>query len=359
MKITAIETCLLTVPTPKPMSLEFANHKLVVADIATDEGLRGLGYSLVFGGGGAEAVLAYLDARLKPLLINEDPLHVERLWEKMSRGDRGVRRVGIAGMAISALDIGLWDLAGKAAGLPLYKLWGAVTDRVPAYGSGGWGRYTESELIAEAEKYAAQGCKYYKMKIHHPDPKVNRTRVEAVRKALGPGVRMMVDANQKYDLETNIRQAALLEDLDLVWYEEPVLADDIALCAEVSRSIRIPVATGENNYTRFEFRELVERGAARYLMPDVCRANGFSETLRIGRHAAAHQIAVAPHVVHELSLQVVGALSNGFLVEFIDWTPPDLFEEMPECSDGCFRVPGRAGLGMALARGAKEKYRSV
>ena len=84
-----------------------------------------------------------------------------------------------------------------------------------------------------------------------------------------------------------------------------------------------------------------------------------SETLRIGRHAAAHQIAVAPHVVHELSLQVVGALSNGFLVEFIDWTPPDLFEEMPECTDGCFRVPGRPGHGMALARGAKEKYRSA
>ena len=94
-------------------------------------------------------------------------------------------------------------------------------------------------------------------------------------------------------------------------------------------------------------------------MPDVCRANGFSETMRIGRHAAAHQIAVAPHVVHELSLQVVGALSNGFLVEFIDWTPPDLFEEMPECSDGCFRVPERPGHGIALARGAKEKYRSA
>ena len=93
-------------------------------------------------------------------------------------------------------------------------------------------------------------------------------------------------------------------------------------------------------------------------MPDVCRANGYSETLRIGRHAAAHQVAVAPHVVHELSLQVVGALSNGFLVEFIDWTPSDLFEAMPECRDGHFIVPDRPGHGMALAEGAKEKYRS-
>src|SRR5919109_2261786 len=145
MKITAVDTCVLTVPTPKPMALQYPHHKFVVAEIGTDEGVRGLGYSLVFGGGGAEAVLAYLDARLKPLLLDEDPLQVERLWEKMYRGDRGVRRVGLAGMALSALDIALWDLAGKAAGVPLYRLWGGATDRVAAYGSGGWGRYTERD----------------------------------------------------------------------------------------------------------------------------------------------------------------------------------------------------------------------
>jgi L-alanine-DL-glutamate epimerase-like enolase superfamily enzyme len=189
---------------------------------------------------------------------------------------------------------------------------------VPAYGSGGWSRYSVEDLIGEAERYAALGCKYYKMKIHHPDPRENAKRVEAVRRALGEGMRMMVDVNQRLDVLGNVRQAALLEDFDLVWYEEPVLADDIAACAEVAQAIKIPVATGENNYTRFEFRELIERRAARYLMPDVCRANGFSETLRIGHLAAAHQVAVAPHVMHELSIQVVGALSNGFLVEFID-----------------------------------------
>src|SRR5688572_30871752 len=110
MKITAIDTCLLSVPTRQPVALEFPTHKLVVAEIATDEGLKGLGYSLVFGGGGAEAVLAYLETRLKPLLLDEDPRAVERLWEKMYRGDRGVRRVGIAGRAISAVDIAMVDL---------------------------------------------------------------------------------------------------------------------------------------------------------------------------------------------------------------------------------------------------------
>jgi D-arabinonate dehydratase len=303
-------------------------------------------------------VHAYLGTRLAPALIGEDPLFVERLWEKMFRTDMGIKKQGVAAYALSALDIGLWDIAGKAAELPLCKLWGAVTDRIRAYGSGGWSKYSEKELIAEAERYAALGCKYYKMKIHHADPRENRKRVEAVRRALGGGVRMMVDVNQRLDVLASIRQAQALEDLDLVWYEEPVLADDIAACAEVAQAIRIPVATGENNYTRYEFRELIERRAARYLMPDVCRANGFSETLRIGRLAAAHQVAVAPHVVHELSLHVVGALSNGFLVEFIDWAPGDLFEEMPACKEGCFRIRDTPGHGMALARGAKEKYRS-
>jgi len=356
MKITAIDTCVLAVPTPRPMALEFPHHKLVVAQIATDEGLRGLGYSLVFGGGGAEAVLAYLDARLKPLLLGEDPLAVERLWEKMYRGDRGVRRVGIAGMALSALDIGLWDLVGKAAKLPLYKVWGAVTDRVACYGSGGWSKYAEKDLLAEAERYAGMGCRYYKMKIHDPDPLINRGRVAAVRKALGPGVRLMVDVNQKLDVAGNVRQAALLEDLDLVWYEEPVTADDNAACAEVARSIRIPVATGENHYTRYEFRDLIERKAARILMPDVCRANGFSETLKIAHLAAAHGVAVSPHVVYEISIQVCGALANGFLVELMDWMPPDLFEEIPECRDGEIRIPERPGHGMVLQRGAVAKY---
>lgn len=356
MKVTAIESLVLRVPTPKPIALDYPEQGLVVAEIRTDEGLTGLGYSLAFGGGGAEAIQVYLETRLKPLLIGEDPLFVERLWDRMYRADRGIKRQGVAAYALSALDIGLWDLVGKAAGLPLHKLWGAVRDRADAYGSGGWPGYSVDELVGEAQRYAALGCRYYKMKIHHPDPRVNRERVEAVRKALGDNVRLMVDVNQKLDVLGNIRQARLLADLDLVWYEEPVLADDLAACAEVARAIPIPVATGENNYTRFEFRELIERGAARYLMPDVCRANGFSETLRIGHLAAAHQVAVSPHVVHELSLHVVGALANGFLVEFIDWTPPDLFLGMPRCEDGHFRIPDRPGHGIALTPDAARKY---
>ncbi|HEX5816404.1 MAG TPA: mandelate racemase/muconate lactonizing enzyme family protein [Methylomirabilota bacterium] len=356
MKITAIDTFTLRIPTARPIALDFPEHRLVVARVHTDGGPDGLGYSLIFGGAGSEAVEAYT-RRLAALLVGEDARLVGKLWEKMFRADRGFRRVGIAGYAVAALDIALWDIAGKAAGQPLARLWGAATDRVAAYGSGGWGSYTVDDLVGEARRYAAMGCRYYKMKIHAADPRENRRRVEAVRKALGDGVKMMVDVNQKLDVLGAIRQAQLLEDLDLVWYEEPVLADDLAACAEVARAIRIPVATGENNYTRFEFREAIERRAATYLMPDVCRANGFSEMLRIGALAAAHQVAVSPHVVHELSVHLAAAMPNAFLVELIDWTPGDLFEGMPRCEDGAFRISDRPGHGIVLSADAERKYR--
>ena len=357
MKITAIDTCVLAIPMQREMRKQFAHHKLVVAEISTDEGITGLGTTLGFGGGSVEAIQVYLETRLKPALIGEDPMYVQRLWERMTRSESG-KKHGLAAFAISAIDIGLWDIVGKAAKQPLYKLWGAFSDRIAAYGSGGFVNYSVEDLISEARYYASLGCKYYKMKIHHPDPRENRRRVEAVRRALGDGIGIMVDVNQRLDVHSSIAQARLLEDLDLVWYEEPVNADDVDGCAEVARATRIPVATGENAYTRYEFRELIEKRAARYLMPDVQHANGFSETLRISQLAAANQMIVSPHLAHELSIHVVGALANGFLVEFMDWIPADLFEHPLECVEGAFRIPDRPGHGVTLARGAREKYRA-
>jgi L-alanine-DL-glutamate epimerase-like enolase superfamily enzyme len=357
MKITAIETCALRLPTHHQMVLEFPHHAIVIAHVRTDEGVTGVGYALAFAGGGVEAILSYLDAKLVPALIGEDPLYVERLWDKMFRLDRGIKRQGIAAYGVAALDIALWDIVGKVAKLPLYKLWGAVTDRVPAYGSGGWAKYSTKDVIAEAERYVNLGCRYYKMKIHEPDPRKNVERVREVKQALGGDVRMMVDVNQKLDVLGAIRQAKLLEELDLIWLEEPVLADDLAACAEVAAASPIPIATGENNYTRWEFRELIEKKAARYLMPDVCRANGFSETLRIGKLAAAHSAYVSPHVVHELSLHVAAALPNAFCVEYMEWMPEDLFESLPAFAGGAMVIPDRPGHGLAFNAKALDKYR--
>jgi len=133
MKIAAIDSFVLRVPTQKPIALEFPEQKLIVTHIRTDDGVTGLGYSLAMGGGGAESIQVYLETRLKPLLLGQDPLFVERLWDRMYRSDRGIKRQGIAAYAISALDIGLWDIVGKTANLPLFKL---CRRRGPALQSG-------------------------------------------------------------------------------------------------------------------------------------------------------------------------------------------------------------------------------
>src|SRR2546428_2639120 len=166
MKIMAIDTFTLRIPTQKPTALALPEHRLVVTRVRTDAGLDGLGYSLVFGGAGSEAVDAYA-RRLATLLGGEDPTQVGRLWDKMYRADRGIRKVGVAGYALSALDIGLWDVAGKAAGMPLAKMWGAVTDRVAAYGSGGSGPYSLGPLIGPAQRHTAHGWRSHKRK-HRP-----------------------------------------------------------------------------------------------------------------------------------------------------------------------------------------------
>ena len=142
MKVTAIDSCVLTVPTPKPMALQYPQHKLVVAQIVTDQGVRGLGYSLVFGGGGAEAVHAYLEARLKPALIGEDPTYVGVPVGKDVPRRPGDEEAGRGGVRAGALDIGLWDIVGKVLDKPLYKLWGAMRHRIACYGSGGWAKYS-------------------------------------------------------------------------------------------------------------------------------------------------------------------------------------------------------------------------
>ncbi len=356
MRISSVDTYTLAVPLPYPISLEAKEHRLVVAEIKTDEGVSGLGYTLCFGGMAADVIRLYLETRLKPRLLGADPENIGALWEKMFRADQNVRKVGIGGYALSVLDIALWDLNGKIKGLSLYKLWGGKNNKVPAYGSGGWPKYSVKEIIEEAERYGEKGCEFYKFKLGSKDFSENRQRLEEVAKILGGRFKLMADVNQRFSVEENIEQARLLDDFNLFWYEEPVLADDFPACEKVAKNIKIPVATGENNYTRYEFKELIDREAAKFLMPNVTRANGFSEVARIAQMAATAGIQITPHLVHELSIQLMGAIPNGFAVEFVDWIPDDLFENQPRCADGRFTIPETPGHGLKFTPTALEKY---
>jgi L-alanine-DL-glutamate epimerase-like enolase superfamily enzyme len=356
MKITNIATSTLHVPNGPPVSEYYPANTYVVARIETDQGVVGLGYTMLIGGFGARSVRAYLEESLIPLLIGENPLDVGRLWQKMYENDRGIRKKGVPVYAISAIDIGLWDILAKSMDQPVWRLLGAHADTVPVYGSGGFLPYSVDQIVAEAEGFRALGCRHYKFKIGRPNLMENVERVRAVREALGDDMEILVDANQRWDVATNIRVAKLLEEYTLYWYEEPVLADNIAQCAEVARAITTPVATGENEYTRYGFRDLIDAKAAQFLNPDIHRCGGFSEMIKIAHLAAAYDVKIAPHLVPELSVQVLVSIPNGALVEFLAGSPDDLWRDPVEIVDGMMAPPDRPGHGMEFSADAIKRY---
>jgi L-alanine-DL-glutamate epimerase-like enolase superfamily enzyme len=356
MKITAVKTSMLSVPNSPPVSSYYPANTFMVARIETDEGIEGLGYTMTVGPGGSKSIMAYMEESLIPLLVGEDPLMIGKIWEKMYENDRGIRKKGIPVYAMSAIDIGLWDILGKSVGKPLWQLFGAYIDKVPVYGSGGFLPYTVDQLIAEAEGFRTQGCRHYKFKIGRPDVMENIERVRAVHKAVGKDMRLLVDANQRWDVATNIRVGRLLEEFDLYWYEEPVLADNIEECAEVAAAIPIPVATGENEYTRYGFRDLIEAKAATYLNPDIHRCGGFSEALKISNLAAAYNVKIGPHLVPELSVHLLAPNPNAALVEVLAGSPEDLWRDPVEIVDGTLALPDRPGHGVGFSKDAVKRY---
>lgn len=356
MKITAIETATLNVPNGPPVNAYYAGNTYVLARIRTDEGVEGLGYTMLVGGMGSRSVRAYLEESIVRLVVGKDPLQPGAIWEAMYENDRGIRKKGIPVYAMSAIDIGLWDILGKVANQPVHRLLGQHVERIPVYGSGGFLSYTVDELIAEAEGFRAQGCRHYKFKLGRPDLMENIERVRLVREAMGDDFEILVDANQRWDLATNIRVGNMLADYNLYWYEEPVLADNIMQCAEVAASIPIPVATGENEYTRYGFRDLIEAGAAQYLNPDIHRVGGFSEMMKISHLAAAYDLKIAPHLVPELSISVLVSIPNAAVVEFLAGAPEGLWEHDPVIVDGHMEPPDRPGHGMAFSAQALKDY---
>jgi L-alanine-DL-glutamate epimerase-like enolase superfamily enzyme len=360
-----------------------ARRGSLLVEIETDERVVGIGEAGV-GGGATHDVIAKV---LRPMLIGEDPLLIEGLWQKMFARTRQFGRRGIVMNAISGIDIALWDIAGKVAKLPLYRLLGGCRDRVEAYASGGFYQAGKSvdDLAGEAEGYRARGFKGMKMKVgRNPstqthlrhlvdhaqlcevDPEEDIARVAAVRRALGPQAKLMVDINCAWSPAFAIEMGRALEPYKLYWIEEPVATDDIDGSARVSAALATPIAGYETEIGLYGFRELITRGAVDILQPDLAWAGGFSECRRIAALAHAHHLMVAPHsfagaVLLAASLHFIASIPNGLVLEF-DQNPNGLREELLKEpirveSDGMVKLSDRPGLGIELDRGAIERYR--
>jgi L-alanine-DL-glutamate epimerase-like enolase superfamily enzyme len=314
------------------------------AEIGAESGHEGFGfgYSKRAGGPGQ-----YAHAReIAPELIGEDPSDIARLWEKLVWAGASVGRSGLATQAIAALDIALWDLKAKRAGLPLAKLLGAHRDSVRCYNTSGGFLHTPVEQVIEnATASLERGIGGIKLKVGHPDSRVDLARVGAVREHLGDGVPLMVDANQQWDRATAQRLGRVLEQFGLVWIEEPLDAYDNAGHAALAATLDTPIATGEMLTSVGEHAALIRAGGADIIQPDAPRIGGITPFLRLAALAEHERLQLAPHFAMEIHVHLAAAYGLEPWVEHFEWLEP-LFQERLEIREGRMVVPDRPGLGV-------------
>jgi len=320
---------------------------MLFAEIETTGGHSGIGFSYSKRAGGPGQFAHAKE--IAPALLGEDPSDIGRLWTKLAWAGASVGRSGLATQAIGAFDVALHDLKAKRAGLPLAKLLGAYRDSVACYNTSGGFLHTPIEqLMVNAKASIERGIGAIKLKVGQPDWKKDVQRVEAVRKHLGDGVPIMVDANQQWDRARARRMCRELEAFDLVWIEEPLDAWDAAGHADLSHIFDTPIATGEMLTSVSEHMALLDAGYRGIVQPDAPRIGGITPFLKFATHAAHAGLALAPHYAMEIHLHLAATYPTEPWVEHFEWLNP-LFNERIEIRDGRIWVPDRQGLGVTLS----------
>jgi L-alanine-DL-glutamate epimerase-like enolase superfamily enzyme len=367
MKITGIEFRAYRTSRPRPIRngrLTYPDATTCVAEVRTDEGLSGTGLGVGVLLPGGERVIASLVEMYAGLLTGMDPLDNERAWATMWQ-PKLVGRRGVETRAQSLIDIALWDIKGKAAGLPLYKLLGGYRTSVPCYVAGGY--YEEGKslgaLAEEMRGYLDDGIRAVKMKVGGAPVQEDIKRLAAVRQEIGAEPELLVDANGAYDAGQAVRMAREMENFDVYWFEEPVMPDDYDSSRIVADASSIPVASGENESTRFGFRDLLDRGGVRIINPDAEILGGITEFMKVAALAEARGVPVAPHGRADIHVHLVAAIPNGLMVEYyrenVDPLARYLLPERLTVSGGRLTPPDRPGHGMVLDEQAAEVFRVV
>ena len=335
--------------------------------VDTDEGIQGVGEAFYFGGP-AQVVATLIGDGLGPLVAGHDPFDTSVLWDRLYNWTRDQGQKGLTIAAISAIDIALWDIKGKALELPVYKLLGgAYRTRARAYATGLYEPQAVASivdaLVEEAVGYKQAGFTGMKLKIGY-GPATDERYVRAIREAIGDDIALMVDANHAYNASEAIRIARMLADYDVYWFEEPVVPEDLDGYMEVRAASDVLIAGGECEYTRYGFRQLIDRRAVDILQPDLCAAGGYSEVMKIIAMASAASIPVVPHVWGTnvglaAALQLYAALPNiperRFAAEpFFEYDRSHhpfrdgVTHEQLQFEGGYLEIPDRPGLGINL-----------
>ena len=321
MKISTVRTRHLRAPWTEPPRFGPVvpeTRDILVVEVETADGITGMGYLLLLRGG-VPTVTACLHDLVIPEIVGRDATEIEGIWQHLWQRTYWMGRMGVAVMALSAVDIALWDALGRRTGLPLHRLWGHCNDSVRAYGSGCWRGYGPEGMVERAQRYVAEGFDAIKMQCAHLyDRHQDVHNVALMREALGPRVEIMIDCNMGWTADEAIVTGRRFEDFDLYWLEEPVVCEDFAGYARIADALDLRIVGGESHFTRFDLRPFFEHPRIPILQPDVMRG-GLTELRKIATVADTYGMTIAPHLFPELMIQIMASIPNPSWLEYVNW----------------------------------------
>lgn len=367
MKIDKIETFILHVPVTRggvaDATFSLTHRSAPGVILYTDDGLKGYGVTGTLGHLESDRlIVGAIRNCYGPLVMGRDPTEVRQIWQDLYHYPvlQYVGRGGIMHLAQAAVDIALWDIKAKAAGQPLWRLLGGGADkRVTVYNTdAGWLNWPLEQMIEDAKAgIARNGFKGVKIKFGSPDPLIDVKRISAVRDALGPDIKIMVDGNGRWDYPTALRFCQQIRDLDIIWIEEPLWFDDLEGHARLARAQEIPIALGEQLYLMDHFRDFIAAGAVHFVQPDAVRLAGITEWWRVADLAHAYRLPVCAHTGDMMQVHAHLSIAHPAvnMLENLPWMR-DCFVDPVTVVDGCLVKPERPGAGTTLTEEAVERF---
>jgi L-alanine-DL-glutamate epimerase-like enolase superfamily enzyme len=362
MKISSFQANILHIPEDDPLANmpEEAGRKrpIVTLRLRTDDGIEGIG--VTFYGGKMTGSLHRAVEELAAVTVGEDPLRIEHILGKVRAASDSCGPGGIYTLALSAIDVALWDIKGKALNQPLWKLLGGHRDKVPTYASGSLRRgLTDEQAQRAAQILKQKGFREMKTQMALPgNPTIAEEvrRVRVVREAIGPDIKLMCDINQRWRPEQAIDIGSRIEDVGLFWLEDVTRADDYQGLARVTAALKTPIAGGEYVYGIEPFRQMIAAHSVDIPMIDICRAGGVTPWMKIAGMAEAFNLPVVSHVMPEILCHLIAACPNGLTVEYMPWMLC-LYEETPAVDNGMLILPAKPGLGLTFDEKAYASFK--
>lgn len=362
MRISGFSTRVVRVPADNPLVAGIpagpGTRDFVILEMDTDEGIQGIGYSFIPGMVGNPlftALKVTVDA-MAELLIGDDPIPVAAVVDKLKRRT-GTIGPGLFNFALAGIDMALWDIKGKAAGLPVATLLGGHRDRVPTYASGQLGRERNLESLSEISgRLVERGFRQMKTQMGaEPSAAAEVARIRTVRDAIGPEIDLMCDVNQLWDVNRAITVGRQVEEFNLFWLEDLTAYDDYQGLARIADALTTPLAAGEYVFGIAPFRQLIENRSVDIVMIDLMRVGGITQFQKVAGMAEAFNLPVVSHISPEVQVHNVAAIPNGLTVEYMPWSL-QLFAETPAIVDGEIVVPDKPGWGLEFSQDALRRY---